>query len=180
MQTANGTADNCNSIAEFLPAVHKTFTYIRRAVISRDTYIQITKFSIVGFICFGIDLGVYYLCSQFWPTWLSKAVGFGTGIFASYNLNKWWTWGERTRSSTIFARYFSLYGISGLLNILSNELFLSLLPNKEIVVSFRDQQGLIMEFFAFKADKIFAVILATGVSMVINFLGQKKWVFSQR
>jgi putative flippase GtrA len=149
-------------------------------VISRDTYIQITKFSIVGFICFGIDLGIYYLCSQYWPTWISKAVGFSTGVMTGYSMNKWWTWGEQKHTGKLFARYVTLYGISGILNILSNELFLQWLPNREIVVSFRDSQGIIDELFAFKADKIFAVILATTVSMVVNFWGQKKWVFSRR
>jgi putative flippase GtrA len=160
-------------------AVDKSEDYLRNVLISRDTYIQITKFSIVGFICFGIDLSVYYFASQFWPTWISKVFGFGAGILTNYNLNKWWTWGERRHTGKLFARYITLYGVSGLLNILSNELFLKLLPNREIVVSFRDSQGLIDELFAFKADKIFAVILATGVSMVVNFWGQKKWVFSR-
>lgn len=149
-------------------------------MISRDTYIQITKFSIVGFICFGIDLSIYYLCSQSWPTWISKAAGFAFGVTASYTLNKWWTWGEQKHTNKLFARYITLYGISGLMNILSNELFLLWLPNREIVVSFRDSLGIIDELFAFKADKIFAVILATTVSMVVNFWGQKKWVFSRK
>jgi putative flippase GtrA len=160
--------------------VHKSKNYLRNVLISRDTYIQITKFSIVGFICFGIDLGVYYLCSQYWPTWISKAVGFGSGVLTSYNLNKWWTWGEQKHTGKLFARYITLYAVSGFLNIMSNELFLRWLPNREIVVSFRDNMGVIDEFLAFKADKIFAVILATAVSMVVNFLGQKKWVFSHR
>jgi len=150
-----------------------------RILISRDTYIEITKFSIVGFICFGIDLGVYYLVSQAAPTWLAKAAGFGFGVFANYNFNKFWTWGQRDKSNQRFARYATLYGFSGLINILSNELFLSIIPNLEVVMSFRAVSGHIQELFAVKADKFFAVVLATGVTMVINFIGQKKWVFNQ-
>jgi putative flippase GtrA len=36
------------------------------------------------------------------------------------------------------------------------------------------------ELIAIKADKFFAVVLAAGVTMVINFVGQKKWVFNNR
>jgi putative flippase GtrA len=107
-------------------------------------------------------------------------VGFSSGVLAGYNLNKWWTWGEQKHTGKQFARYITLYGISGVLNILSNELFLKWLPNREIVVSFRDNQGVVDELLAFKADKIFAVILATTVSMVVNFWGQKKWVFPDK
>jgi putative flippase GtrA len=151
-----------------------------RILISRDTYIEITKFSIVGFICFGLDLGVYYLVSQTAPTWFAKAIGFGIGVFANYNFNKYWTWGQRDKSNQRFARYITLYGLSGLVNILSNELFLSIIPNIEMVFSFRGVSGSIQELMAIKADKFFAVVLAAGVTMVINFVGQKKWVFTQR
>jgi putative flippase GtrA len=149
-------------------------------LISRDTYIEITKFSIVGFICFGLDLGVYYLVSQAAPTWLAKAVGFGIGVFANYNFNKFWTWGQRDKSNQRFARYITLYGFSGFVNILSNELFLSIIPNIEVVLSFRAVSGMMKELMAIKADKFFAVVLAAGVTMVINFVGQKKWVFNNR
>lgn len=151
-----------------------------RILISRDTYIEITKFSIVGFICFGLDLGVYYLISQTAPTWLAKAIGFGIGVFANYNFNKYWTWGKRDKSNQRFARYITLYGFSGLINILSNELFLNIIPNIEMVFSFRAVSGSITELMAIKADKFFAVVLAAGVTMVINFVGQKKWVFKHR
>jgi putative flippase GtrA len=151
-----------------------------RILISRDTYIEITKFSIVGFICFGLDLGVYYLVSQAAPTWFAKAIGFGIGVFANYNFNKYWTWGQRDKSNQRFARYITLYGLSGLVNILSNELFLSIIPNIEMVFSFRAVSGSVNELMAIKADKFFAVVLAAGVTMVINFVGQKKWVFTQR
>jgi len=149
-------------------------------LISRDTYIEITKFSIVGFICFGLDLGIYYALSQFSPTWFAKAIGFGFGVFANYNLNKFWTWGHRDRSGQRFARYMTLYGISGFVNILSNEMFLRIIPNREVVMSLRNPEGVMHNLFAFKADKITAVILAAAVTMVINFVGQKKWVFSRK
>ncbi|MFN7302338.1 MAG: GtrA family protein, partial [Bacteroidota bacterium] len=92
----------------------------------------------------------------------------------------YWTWGQRDKSNQRFARYITLYGLSGLVNILSNELFLSIIPNIEMVFSFRAVSGSVNELMAIKADKFFAVVLAAGVTMVINFVGQKKWVFTQR
>jgi putative flippase GtrA len=33
--------------------------------------------------------------------------------------------------------------------------------------------------FAVKIDKLFAVLVATAVGMMVNFLGQKLWVFGK-
>jgi putative flippase GtrA len=35
------------------------------------------------------------------------------------------------------------------------------------------------QLFAVKIDKLFAVLTATAVGMMVNFLGQKLWVFGK-
>jgi putative flippase GtrA len=74
-----------------------------------------------------------------------------------------------------------LYAISGTMNVLSNEVFLLVLPNAELVLHL-DYPKEMMNFpiFAVKIDKFFAVIFATMVGMVVNFLGQKLWVFKEK
>lgn len=78
-------------------------------------------------------------------------------------------------------KYIMLYALSGTMNVLSNEFFLMILPNAELVlhVDF-PQETLNFPIFAVKIDKFFAVIFATLVGMVVNFLGQKLWVFKEK
>ncbi len=147
-------------------------------MISRDTYIELTKFGIVGVICFGIDVGVYYALSQFSPTWVSKFISFLIGTFANYNLNKLWTWGQSDRNQKRLYKYYALYGVSLLVNVGANEWFQKLIPNDTLQLTLiKDQANSTLDFFAFKFNKLLALILATTVSMIINFFGQKLWVF---
>lgn len=147
-------------------------------MISRDTYIELTKFGIVGVICFGIDVGVYYGLSQVAPTSVSKFFSFLIGTIANYNFNKFWTWGQSDRDQKRLYKYLILYGLSLTVNVLANEFFLSIIPNNLLEVNiFNDKTGKTMSLVAFKFDKILALIGATAVSMVINFFGQKWWVF---
>jgi putative flippase GtrA len=149
-------------------------------LISRDTYIELTKFGIVGSICFGFDLATYYALTEAFavPTFVGKAAGVILATLLNYYLNKSWTWGQSNRNSKRFAKYILLYAISGLLNVLSNELFLTILPNREFQMFISDPAISVQKpFLAFKLNKFIAVIGATLVGMVVNFIGQKLWVF---
>jgi putative flippase GtrA len=147
-------------------------------VISRDTYIELTKFGIVGSICFGMDLGLYYFLTEVFstPTFVAKSVSVVSATFLNYYLNKTWTWGHDDHSR--FGKYLLLYAVSGLLNVLSNEIFLHVRPDKLFQMYVLDPgQNIPKPFFSLKLDKFLAVIAATGVGMVVNFIGQKLWVF---
>lgn len=99
-----------------------------------------------------------------------------TGI--NYYLNTTWTWGQNNRDKKRFARYMALYAVSGMLNVLSNELFLSMLPDNEFQMFIMNKSLAVQKpFFTMKLDKFMAVIGATVVGMLVNFLGQKRWVF---
>lgn len=149
-------------------------------MISSKTYIALTKFGLVGGLSFLVDLAIYYALSQFLPTYVAKSTAIVLATFLNYRLNKAWTWGQKEKSSTQFAQYIMLYATSGTLNVLSNELFLYLLPNADLVLNLDyPKQALHQILFAVKVDKFFAVILATLVGMVVNFAGQKLWVFKE-
>lgn len=150
-------------------------------MISSKTYISLTKFGIVGGLSFGLDFFVYYTTSQFLPTFVAKSLGiiFATGF--NYLLNKWWTWGQKDKDNQRLIKYIALYTISGLLNVVSNEVFLATLPNAELLLSLDGADFVSKEpFFAIKVDKFFAMIFATIVGMIINFIGQKLWVFKEK
>ncbi len=153
-------------------------------MISRDTYIQLTKFGIVGGISFGVDVVIYYLLSGLlgWPTILSKTISVVISTMVNYYLNTTWTWGQNQRDKKRFTKYMILYCISGSANVFSNELFLHLLPNSEIALQFfnHENQETAKELLRLKFDKLAAIILATIVGMIANFLGQKLWVFKQK
>lgn len=151
-------------------------------MISRDTYIELTKFGIVGGLCFGLDLALYYFLTEVFgvPTFVGKSISVISATFLNYYLNKTWTWGQSNRDSKRFAKYLALYAISGLLNVLSNELFLNILPNNEFQMFITDPSAAVQKpFLALKLDKFLAVIGATIVGMVVNFVGQKLWVFKE-
>jgi putative flippase GtrA len=151
-------------------------------MISRETYIELTKFGIVGVLCFGLDLSIYYgLTTLPWiPTFIAKSISVVSSTLFNYYLNKSWTWGQNNRDAKRFTRYVALYSISGLLNVLSNELFLQWLPDNEFQMLITHTELAIQKpFFTIKLDKFIAVIGATLVGMMVNFIGQKWWVFKE-
>jgi len=150
-------------------------------VISSKTYIALTKFAIVGGLSFFIDLSVYYLLSQTMDTVIAKSLGIVLATWVNYQLNKRWTWGQKNKNKDRFARYIALYTFSGILNVLSNEIFLSHIPIADLTLNLNyPSQNLNTDIFAVKINKFFAVIFATAIGMMINFIGQKIWVFKEK
>jgi putative flippase GtrA len=66
------------------------------------------------------------------------------------------------------------------INVMVNEYSLSIIPNNEFLLMMRPESNEMKELFALKLDKVFAFGIATAVSSVVNFLGQKFWVFGGR
>jgi putative flippase GtrA len=64
-------------------------------LITSKTYIALTKFGIVGGLSFVIDISVYYFLSQFLPTSIAKSIGILVATYVNYQLNKYWTWGQK-------------------------------------------------------------------------------------
>lgn len=93
---------------------------------------------------------------------LAKAVGFMCGSFYTYYMNKRFTWKQKDRNNRRLARFFALYSVSFIMNILGNKWALSW-----------------PDFVPYIKLKDIAFLFATGLSVVINFLGQKLWVFNR-
>ncbi|MCF8278682.1 MAG: GtrA family protein [Flavobacteriales bacterium] len=134
---------------------------------------QVVKFTMIGVLAVLVDLGCYYLLLNLIPEQLfgfapnesvAKSISFLCGMSVTYTLNKIWTWKKRDSSKSRMAKFVTLYGLSLVMNVLVNSSLLFLLHH------FADILNLPYKYFI-------AFIGATGFSAVMNFLGQKFWVF---
>ena len=88
------------------------------------------------------------------PTDAAKAVSYVLGAAVGFVINKLWTFRSRAFSISEILKYIVLYTCSALVNTLVNKLVLRLF-----------------------GINLLAFLAATGVSTVLNFLGQKFFVF---
>lgn len=141
-----------------------------------DLQKQLIKFTLIGIFAVLVDLIFYYTFMNTLPekeTLLldkndfSKLLSFICGSIVTYNLNKFWTWKQNDRSNVRFAKFFSLYLVSLMLNVGVNKGALIAFENIEFL------QPIPYKFFI-------AFIAATGFSAVFNFAGQKIWVFKAK
>lgn len=116
---------------------------------------EIFRFSISGAGAVFVDLITYYILINFLPFSLAKGMSFLTGSFVSFTANKYWTFEKYEKSTIEVIRFYSLYLFSLGVNVLSNSYILSY------------DTGLIYVAF----------LIATGMSVVINFIGLKYWVY---
>lgn len=136
---------------------------------------QLIKFTMIGVLAVLVDLVCYYLLLHAIPEKLlgfisnesiAKTISFLCGMSVTYTLNKIWTWKKRDSSKIRMVKFVSLYGFSLVMNVAVNAALLYLLHS-----------------FAYILDVPFkyfiAFIGATGFSAIMNFVGQKYWVFYQ-
>jgi putative flippase GtrA len=149
-----------------------------------DIQKQIIKFGMIGllatlvdFLAYGLllksipifEVSIDFIGEQFRPNNedLCKTLSFIIGSMVTYNLNKFWTWRQNNRSKRRFVKFYTLYGVSLVVNVLANKFALYLLESQEV-----------LEWVPRKF--VVAFIFATGMSAIFNFIGQKTWVFSTR
>lgn len=181
---------NFNGGDQYIQSVQPIFV---RSMAIYQTSKQLTKFTISGLIAVAFDFGVYYGLSNLFGNSLQgevafgliwndifKACGFLSGTVVTYNLNKFWTWRQSDKNQKRLYNFFILYAISFVLNILANKLALGQLHDNEVLLFYRQATGDMQEFFALKTDKLVAFVFATAISSIVNFVGQKIWVFNSK
>ncbi len=124
--------------------------------ITPETKKQILRFIGTGIVAVAVDLLVYLLLKENFGYSLSKGFSFFTGTIVAYLLNKFWTFEEKKYSTVQLLKFFFLYGITLGVNVVVNNLVLDM-------------------FYSV----IFAFLCATGTSTILNFIGQKFWVFKK-
>jgi putative flippase GtrA len=115
---------------------------------------EVFRFVVVGCLAVLTDYTIYYFSSAFISIVYSKVLSFVSGSFVAFLANKWWTFNHTGNQSLQILKFCLLYSVSLIGNTFINAFFFDILN-----------------------DKIWAFIFATGFSAVLNFFGQKYWVF---
>lgn len=135
---------------------------------------QVVKFTLIGAIAVLTDMACYYVLLNILPEKtfsfignevLGKSISFICGACVTYNLNKLWTWRKNDSSKKRFAKFMLLYCISLAINVSVNSLLLYILHEHRNLVDVPHKY-------------IIAFVGATVVSALMNFAGQKFWVFT--
>ena len=116
---------------------------------------ELNKFLFAGLAAVGTDLLVYYLLLNLLSTEVSKGVSFIIGSVVAFIINKYWTFKKPEKSYKEMIQFGVLYGTTLGLNVMTNKIVL-------------DYTDIVLVSF----------IVATGISTILNFVGQKWWVFN--
>ncbi len=116
---------------------------------------EMTMFILAGFSAVATDMSAYYLLFNFLGHSSAKAISFISGSVVAYVLNKYLTFEQKRKSYSEVLKFGMLYTTTLGVNVAVNKLSLTFLP------------GWVFNAF----------LLATSASTVLNFLGQKFWVF---
>ncbi len=118
---------------------------------------ELLKFGVGGGCAVLTDLLGYLLLKGIIGVSSAKAISFILGSGVGFIINKIWTFESKSFSWNEVLKYIILYSISAAINTAVNKLALYLF-----------------------SSTIFAFLCATGISTMINFIGQKFFVFTNR
>ncbi len=118
---------------------------------------EILKFLVGGGSAVVVDAIMYALLKQCMDVSVSKAISYVTGAAVGFVINKLWTFESKRFEMSEIVKYCMLYACSAAANTGVNRLVLWIIPST-----------------------LFAFLCATGTSTVINFLGQKFFVFRRK
>ena len=119
---------------------------------------EIRRFLVAGVGAVGTDLCLYYILCNFLSHDIAKSISFISGTVVAYVINKYWTFESYTHSYIELLKFILLYSLTLGANVLTNKYML----------------------VASVGNTLLAFLLATGVSTVLNFIGQKWWVFNSK
>ncbi|TEB13748.1 GtrA family protein [Pelotomaculum propionicicum] len=126
---------------------------------NKHSIIQILRFCAVGLGNTAVDFTMFFILTMGGVPYLpAQVLAYGAGVVNSYFFNRVWTFRVARKSSLpefagfVTVNVLSLLMSAGLLFILHDVNHLSLWPSK---------------------------ILATGVSVFVNYMGSRLWVFAE-
>lgn len=127
---------------------------------------QIIGYVISGLLATGTDFIIYHLLSSHVFGYnLSKTISFLMGTLVAFFYNKYITFNAPDKSISEVVKFFTLYVVSMVFNVVTNHFSIVILSKIS---------------YAMKLVVLTSFILATMVSMIINFFGQKFWVFTNK
>lgn len=127
---------------------------------------ELKRFLVSGGSAVACDTIVYaVLFGLSVPPSIAKAISFIAGTVLAFFLNKFWTFKKPKRSHVEVVKFICLYASTLGANILVNRIVLD------------HAVAVVPALEPFKVQ--FAFLSATGTSTVLNYLGQKFWVFKK-
>lgn len=117
---------------------------------------EILKFLVGGGSAVIVDGLLYMFLKQYMNLSGAKAISYVTGAVVGFIINKLWTFESKKFKVMEVYKYIILYVCSAFVNTVINRLILYMF-----------------------SSTVFAFLCATGSSTVINFLGQKFFVFKR-
>lgn len=124
---------------------------------SRIKIKEVLRFLVGGGTAVVVDFCIYRLLLFFsWNMDIAKMISFICGAGVGFIINKFWTFERKQFVIKEVLKYVALYTCTGVINAIVNRCTLSII-NIQII----------------------GFLVATGVSTVLNFLGQKYVVFER-
>ena len=115
---------------------------------------ELKRFLIAGLSAVGTDFISYFAMLNFLQPDIAKTLSFILGTIVAFLINKYWTFERYEKSYKQIFQFIVLYSATLFTNVMANRL----------VIDFTE-----LVFLAF--------LIATGISTILNFIGQKWWVF---
>ncbi len=142
--------------------------------------LQVVRFGIVGAVNTLLDYGLFYLLISATNLHKSFAQVFATGVAMCFSFlaNRHWTFGKSGRGSTREIVKFFVVNVVAMLTVIGlTHLFYDIWHVERLVNSALYAMG---GTYAFHGDGaiMLAKLISSVFSVVINFLGNKLWVFS--
>jgi putative flippase GtrA len=127
---------------------------------------EFLRYLFSGFSAVGTDLLTYsFLLEPMGPS-PAKTLSFIAATMVSYTLNKFWTFKQAEHSWREMFSFALLYSVSLIANVLVNKIAL-------FIVHVHVPPLVQVEYQI-------AWLMATGTSTVLNYIGQKFWVFKKK
>ncbi|MBQ3181185.1 MAG: GtrA family protein [Clostridia bacterium] len=148
---------------------------------SKESIKQAAKFSLVGVFNTAVDYGVFYVMLAFFNVDKSISQIFATAVAmcGSYIINKYWTFSQKGKSNTQIVKFILTNIVSMSCTIVFMNIFHDFLHIHEWANSLINIVGISYRLDG-DVSVIFCKIVASFLSLVINFLGNKFWVFAKK
>ncbi len=137
---------------------------LRGSPISVHKY-ELVRYLIAGASAVSADLITYWLLLPAINPSPAKAFSFVAGTIVAYTLQKFWTFKQKEHSWPEVTKFISLYSSSLLINVAVNRVSIYLIE------TYIPQ----LQPMRFQLSWL----MATGTSTVMNYVGQKFWVFKR-
>ena len=148
---------------------------------SKEGIKQAAKFSVVGIFNTLVDYAVFYVMLAFFnlDKSISQIIATVVAMCGSYIINKNWTFKASKNTKTQIVKFVLTNIVSMSLTIIFMDIFHEVLNLHEWANSLLSLVGI-----TYKLDGdigvMFCKVLASFFSLIVNFLGNKFWVFAKK